>query len=70
MRQCETTSSKRDQGAALFGYTSLYGAVPGVRPSTCACRRPSLPPIPVPEGPSDQRFLYLSDILPTAWRRE
>jgi threonine dehydrogenase-like Zn-dependent dehydrogenase len=25
-------------------------------------------PIKVPEGPSDDRFLYLSDVLPTAWQ--
>ena len=25
-------------------------------------------PIKVPEGPSDERFLYLSDVLPTSWQ--
>jgi threonine dehydrogenase-like Zn-dependent dehydrogenase len=25
-------------------------------------------PIKVPEGPPDDRFLYLSDVLPTAWQ--
>jgi threonine dehydrogenase-like Zn-dependent dehydrogenase len=25
-------------------------------------------PIKVPEGPPDERFLYLSDVLPTAWQ--
>ncbi len=25
-------------------------------------------PIKVPEGPSDDRFVYLSDVLPTAWQ--
>src|SRR5439155_17365215 len=25
-------------------------------------------PISVPEGPPDERFLYLSDVLPTAWQ--
>ena len=41
--QCETTQVRsQGKGAALFGYTSLYGSVPG-RPgrSTCGCRRPS-----------------------------
>ena len=25
-------------------------------------------PIKVPQGPPDERFLYLSDVLPTAWQ--
>jgi threonine dehydrogenase-like Zn-dependent dehydrogenase len=25
-------------------------------------------PIPVPDGPADDRFVYLSDVLPTAWQ--
>ena len=25
-------------------------------------------PIKVPEGPPDDRFVYLSDVLPTAWQ--
>jgi threonine dehydrogenase-like Zn-dependent dehydrogenase len=25
-------------------------------------------PIKVPEGPPDDRFLFLSDVLPTAWQ--
>ena len=25
-------------------------------------------PIKVPEGPADDRFVYLSDVLPTAWQ--
>ncbi|MFI5428847.1 alcohol dehydrogenase catalytic domain-containing protein [Aeromicrobium sp. UC242_57] len=37
--QCETTQVREyGMGAALFGYTDLYGAVPGRRPSSCACR--------------------------------
>ena len=38
------------------------------RPSTCASRRPSTALIKVPEGPPDDRFVYLSDVLPTAWQ--
>ena len=42
--QCETTQN-RDQGtgAALFGYSKLYGEVPAGRPSTCGCPRRSTP---------------------------
>ena len=25
-------------------------------------------PVKVPEGPPDERFVYLSDVLPTAWQ--
>ena len=38
------------------------------RPSTCACRRRSTARSRCPDGPPDERFLYLSDVLPTAWQ--
>jgi threonine dehydrogenase-like Zn-dependent dehydrogenase len=67
--QCETTQV-RDQGkgATLFGYTSLYGAVPGGQAEYLRVPQAQFGPIPVPTDHSDQRFLYLSDILPTAWQ--
>ncbi|MEO6413622.1 MAG: zinc-dependent alcohol dehydrogenase [Pedococcus sp.] len=67
--QCETTQV-RDQGkgASLFGYTSLYGAVPGGQAEYLRVPQAQFGPIPVPKEYSDQRFLYLSDILPTAWQ--
>ena len=67
--QCETTQV-RDQGkgAALFGYTSLYGAVPGGQAEFLRVPQAHFGPIKVPYEHSDQRFLYLSDILPTAWQ--
>ncbi|GAA2732494.1 zinc-dependent alcohol dehydrogenase [Pedococcus aerophilus] len=67
--QCETTQN-RDQGkgASLFGYTSLYGAVPGGQAEYLRVPQAQFGPIVVPEGPTDQHFLYLSDILPTAWQ--
>ena len=67
--QCETTQQREQgKGAALFGYTSLYGAVPGGQAEYLRVPQAQFGPIPVPEGPSDQRFVYLSDILPTAWQ--
>jgi threonine dehydrogenase-like Zn-dependent dehydrogenase len=67
--QCETTQVRAEgKGAALFGYTSLYGAVPGGQAEYLRVPQAQFGPIRVPEGPSDQRFLYLSDILPTAWQ--
>jgi len=67
--QCETTQV-RDQGmgAALFGYSKLYGAVPGAQAEYLRVPQAQFMPIKVPEGPPDERFLYLSDVLPTAWQ--
>ena len=49
-------------------HEALRRRCPAARPSTCACRRRSYGPIKVPEGPPDDRFVYLSDVLPTAWQ--
>jgi threonine dehydrogenase-like Zn-dependent dehydrogenase len=67
--QCETTQV-RDQGrgAALFGYTKLYGQVPGAQAEYLRVPQAHFGPIKVPEGPPDERFVYLSDVLPTAWQ--
>ena len=67
--QCETTQV-RDQGkgAALFGYTDLYGAVPGGQAEYLRVPQAHFGPIKVPDGVPDDRVLYLSDILPTAWQ--
>ncbi|MEA2461021.1 MAG: hypothetical protein QOH90_1198 [Actinomycetota bacterium] len=67
--QCETTQV-RDQGkgAALFGYTKMYGQVPGGQAEFLRVPQAHYGPIKVPEGPSDDRFVYLSDVLPTAWQ--
>ncbi|MFB9902823.1 zinc-dependent alcohol dehydrogenase [Allokutzneria oryzae] len=67
--QCETTQV-RDQGtgAALFGYTELYGQVPGGQAEYMRVPFGDTLPIKVPEGPPDERFVYLSDVLPTAWQ--
>jgi len=67
--QCETTQV-RDQGmgAALFGYTKLYGQVPGGQAEYLRVPQAQYGPIKVPVGPPDDRFVYLSDVLPTAWQ--
>jgi threonine dehydrogenase-like Zn-dependent dehydrogenase len=67
--QCETTQV-RDQGmgAALFGYTKLYGQVPGGQAQYLRVPYADGTTIKVPEGPPDERFVYLSDVLPTAWQ--
>jgi threonine dehydrogenase-like Zn-dependent dehydrogenase len=67
--QCETTQVREhDKGAALFGYTKLYGQVPGAQAEYLRVPHADFGPVKVPEGPPDDRFLYLSDILPTAWQ--
>ena len=67
--QCETTQvTAQGKGATLFGYTSLYGSVPGGQAEYLRVPQAHFGPVKVPEGPNDQRFLYLSDVLPTAWQ--
>lgn len=67
--QCETTADhSQDKGAALLGYTSMYGAVPGGQAEYLRVPQAHYGPIVVPQEGEDERFLYLSDILPTAWQ--
>ena len=67
--QCETTQVREQgSGAALFGYTKLYGQVPGGQAEYLHVPFADKLPIKVPEGPPDDRFVYLSDVLPTAWQ--
>jgi threonine dehydrogenase-like Zn-dependent dehydrogenase len=67
--QCETTQVREQgMGAALFGYTKLYGEVPGGQAEFLRVPQAQYGPIKVPEGPPDERFLFLSDVLPTAWQ--
>lgn len=67
--QCETTQVRDSgSGAALFGYSKLYGQVPGGQAEYLRVPQAQFTHIPVPEGPSDDRFVYLSDVLPTAWQ--
>jgi threonine dehydrogenase-like Zn-dependent dehydrogenase len=67
--QCETTQNRRwGKGASLFGYTHLYGGVAGGQAEYMRVPYAGYGPIKVPEGPPDERFLFLSDVLPTAWQ--
>jgi threonine dehydrogenase-like Zn-dependent dehydrogenase len=67
--QCETTQVREhDTGAALLGYTKLYGQVPGGQAEYLRVPQAHYGPIKVPEGQRDDRFVYLSDVLPTAWQ--
>jgi threonine dehydrogenase-like Zn-dependent dehydrogenase len=67
--QCETTQvHEYDKGASLFGYTKLYGQVPGGQAEFLRVPQAQYGPIKVPDGPADDRFVFLSDVLPTAWQ--
>src|SRR5690606_38129960 len=67
--QCETTQVRsQGMGASLFGYTKLYGQVPGAQAELLRVPHANFGPIKVPDGPADDRFVYLSDVLPTAWQ--
>ena len=80
--QCETTRDRgklakgvnllgRARGASLFGYTHVYGAVPGGQAEYLRVPQAHFGPVKVPEEAADapdERFLYLSDVLPTAWQ--
>ena len=67
--QCETTQvTSTGKGAALFGYTSLYGSVPGGQAEYLRVPQAQYGPIKVSQDGPDERYLFLSDILPTAWQ--
>lgn len=67
--QCETTqNTELRKGAALFGYTKLYGHVPGGQAEYLRVPQAHFGPIKVPDGAPQERLLFLSDVLPTAWQ--
>ena len=67
--QCETTQVREQgMGAALFGYSELYGSVPGGQAQYLRVPQAQFTHIKVPDGPPDSRYVYLSDVLPTAWQ--
>ncbi|WP_298327592.1 alcohol dehydrogenase catalytic domain-containing protein [Haloactinopolyspora sp.] len=67
--QCETTQVRDyGMGAALYGYTKLYGQVPGGQAEYLRVRQAQFAPIKVPADGPDERYIYLSDVLPTAWQ--
>ncbi|MET8468889.1 zinc-dependent alcohol dehydrogenase [Streptomyces sp. NPDC006422] len=67
--QCETSQvTDQGMGASLFGFTKLYGQVPGGQAELLRVPFGNTLPVKVEHGPPDQRYLYLSDVLPTAWQ--
>lgn len=67
--QCETTQVKeKGSGASLFGFSELYGSVPGGQAEYLRVPHADYGPIKVGAELPDERYLFLSDILPTAWQ--
>ncbi|MES2295755.1 MAG: zinc-dependent alcohol dehydrogenase [Pseudomonadota bacterium] len=74
---CETTNAERatasakpqiKPGAAMFGYTHLYGGVPGGQAQYARVPKANAGPIRIPLGLADEQVLFLSDILPTGYQ--
>lgn len=74
---CETTNPDRgailnakDIGppAALFGYSHLYGGLPGGQAEFVRVPCANVGPIPIPGSLADEQVLFLSDILPTGYQ--
>lgn len=67
--QCETTqNTDTGTGASLFGFSKLYGEVAGGQAEYVRVPHADFGPIVIDSDLPDERFLYLSDILPTAWQ--
>ncbi|GAA3540337.1 alcohol dehydrogenase catalytic domain-containing protein [Aeromicrobium flavum] len=67
--QCETTQQRdMGMGAALFGFSSLYGAVPGGQAELLRVPHADYGPIKIESDLDDEHFVYLSDVLPTAYQ--
>ena len=67
--QCETTQVREQgSGASLYGYTKLYGQIAGGQAEFLRVHRADYNAEVIESDLPDDRFLFLSDILPTAWQ--
>ena len=67
--QCETTQNRDQQaGATLYGYTEIYGRIPGGQAEFLRVQHADFNALKVNTDLPDERYLFLSDILPTAWQ--
>lgn len=55
------------KGAALFGYTDLYGGYSGGQAEYVRVPYADVSPRVIPENLSDEQVLFLTDIFPTGW---
>lgn len=74
---CETTNPDRGtimnrkkirSGAALFGFSHMYGGVPGGQAEYVRVPKANVGPIKIPDNMEDEKVLFLSDILPTGYQ--
>lgn len=55
------------KGAALFGYTDLYGGYDGGQAEYVRVPYADVGPRKVPDNLTDEQVLFLTDIIPTGW---
>lgn len=74
---CETTNPDRGGSlnkksvkppAALFGYSHMYGGIPGGQAELVRVPKGNVGPFKIPGSLSDEQVLFLSDILPTGYQ--
>lgn len=73
--QCENSNDKYgpdgglldNKGAALFGYTDLYGGYSGGQAEYVRVPYADYGPRKVPDSLTDEQVLFLTDIFPTGW---
>jgi threonine dehydrogenase-like Zn-dependent dehydrogenase len=67
--QCEITQVREyNNNAQFLGYSRLYGSVPGGQAEYLRVPHADYGPIKVPHTGQDERYLFLSDVVPTAWQ--
>jgi len=67
--QCETTQvTEYERGASLLGFSKLYGHIPGGQAEYLRVPQAQYGPIVIPHEGPDDRYVFLSDVLPTAWQ--
>ena len=74
---CETTNTGHGTAlnaksikppAALFGYSHLFGGIPGGQAEFVRVPKANVGPLVVPDALADEQVLFLSDILPTGYQ--
>lgn len=57
----------KGKGSGIFGYTDIYGGKDGGQAERVRVPFADYGPRKVPDGVPDEKVLFLTDILPTAW---
>jgi len=67
--QCEETQNlKGRKGGSLFGYTHMYGGVPGAQAQYLRVPMAHFGPIRVDDSIPEMAAVLVSDVLPTSWQ--